>query len=118
MKTAKDEPVSSPDDYRDAGSIEDRQTGKTDYLPFVWQKLNDIDTRLGELGERHARIEIRLDSVEGKLNELSGKTAKFDRLIVVAGTVIATVVTFVGGLWTFFTFLSKYFDVVQKAASP
>ncbi|WP_175902005.1 hypothetical protein [Burkholderia seminalis] len=46
---------------------------RADFAQFVWEKLSAIDNRLGELSEKHGRVDAKLDSMRSALeNRVDG----------------------------------------------
>ncbi|PND31538.1 hypothetical protein C1I89_22115 [Achromobacter pulmonis] len=85
-----------------------------DYSQFIWQKLDSIDTRLGELAERHGRMDEKqgrvassLEKVEGKVSDVEKSIRWVKALFVVGGALI-------GGAFALYKVFESHISITLK----
>ena len=86
-----------------AGSVATPDAGigasQSDYAQFIWGKLNDIDSTLKELAEKHGRLDEKLTNVSASIgttaapiqkavDKLEGKVSKLETTIRWATAII------------------------------
>jgi hypothetical protein len=42
-----------------------------DFLPFVWQKLNDLDGRFADFCEKYGQVDARMESIDKRVESIS-----------------------------------------------
>jgi hypothetical protein len=106
--------VAVSDDYS-LPSVPDKEI-RQDMSMFVWQRLGDIDSRLGSLLEKHGRLDEQLGERYGRLNEKLGEVQLVvkdtservekieDTVKIVHGIFLATGVVIAAG-WAIFQFI-------------
>jgi hypothetical protein len=49
---------------------------RNDFLPFVWQKLNDLDGHFADFCEKYGRVDARMESIDERLKETESRLSE------------------------------------------
>jgi len=85
-----------------------------DYLPFIWQKLESMDNRLGEMSEKYGQLVERTTNLSAKVDQAALDAASTKEIVKSVKIYGLAIITIIGLIFAAYQLIESHISISFK----